>query len=162
MCVFFPSFLFICLQALDQQAENSVPGAESLQLSPPLWNEQGQMFQLAFEAVSPLFLPQAASRLLDRTNCVVAQGRACCMSNKNVQLVSDRFTTLPTLQVLCAICSRAWTGGDQRAAFGFLLSQVGKLRKNLFNVDLAGYISPYQAFAIALSIFDQSSVRRRF
>ena len=40
--------------------------------------------------------------------------------------------------------------------------QVGKLRKNLFNVDLNGCISPFQAFAIALAIFDQSSVRRRF
>ena len=39
---------------------------------------------------------------------------------------------------------------------------MGKLRKNLFNMDIAGYISPYQAFAIALAIFDQSSVRRRF
>ena len=27
------------------------------------------------------------------------EGRACCMSNKNVQLVSNRFATLPTLQV---------------------------------------------------------------
>ena len=40
--------------------------------------------------------------------------------------------------------------------------QVGKLQKNLFNMDLGGCISPFQAFAIALSIFEQSSVRRRF
>eukprot|EP00966_Prymnesium_polylepis_P303525 7011576-Prymnesium_polylepis.1 len=59
------------------------------------------------------------------------------MSNKNVQLANEAEDENATLQ-------------------------VGKLRKNLFNVDLSGCISPFQAFAIALAIFDQSSVRRRF
>ena len=65
------------------------------------------------------------------------EGRACCMSNKNVQLANV-------------------------AADGVATLQVGKLRKDLFNMDLRGCLSPYQAFAIALAIFDQSSVRRRF
>ena len=62
------------------------------------------------------------------------EGRARCDSSKNTQLLSDRFARLPTVQ-------------------------VGKLRKDLFNVDLAGHISLYQAFAIAIAIFDQSSPR---
>jgi len=94
--------------------EHAVPkGTDLLILQPPRWNEEGQMYQLAFE------------------------GRASQMSNKNVQLICPEFPSAPTLQ-------------------------VGKLRKNLFNVDLGGCISAYQAFAIALAIFDQSSVRRRF
>ena len=40
--------------------------------------------------------------------------------------------------------------------------QVGKLRSNMFNVDMSGCVSPFQAFAAALAVFDQSSVRRRF
>jgi len=91
----------------DFEAGTAVPGAESLRPSPPLWSEQDQSFQLAFE------------------------GRARCDSCKNTQLLSDRFSSLPTVQ-------------------------VGKLRKNIFNVDLAGHISPYQAFAVAIAIFDQS------
>jgi hypothetical protein len=162
------------VQALEPATAGAVPGAELLQLSPPLWNEAGQMFQLAFE------------------------GRACCMSNKNVQLVSDRYATLPTLQAGAPSAARSTVISDLHGqGRGVLLStflvwQVGKLRKNLFNVDLvrpsrtepalswprtpsrltrrlrarislqAGHISPYTAFAIALSIFDQSSVRRRF
>jgi hypothetical protein len=60
------------------------------------------------------------------------------MSNKNAQLVSrDRPVAQPMLQ-------------------------VGKLQKNLFNVDFSGFLSVYQAFALALAVFDQSSVRRRF
>ena len=88
-------------------------GTELLRLAPPRWNEEGQMYQLSYE------------------------GRACCMSNKNVQLANAANDKLPTLQ-------------------------VGKLQKNLFNMDLGGCISPFQAFAIALSVFEQSSVRRRF
>ena len=65
------------------------------------------------------------------------EGRACCMSNKNVQLANVANERMPTLQ-------------------------VGKLQKNLFNMDLGGCISPFQAFAISLSVFEQSSVRRRF
>ena len=45
---------------------------------------------------------------------------------------------------------------------GVATLQVGKLRKDMFNMDLRGVLSPFQAFAIALAIFDQSSVRRRF
>merc|ERR1712146_523851 len=95
--------------------ESTVPpsGSELLRLVPPRWNEEGQMYQLSYE------------------------GRAYCMSNKNVQLANVCHDKMPTLQ-------------------------VGKLRKNLFNMDLSGVISPFQAFAIALAIFDQSSVRRRF
>lgn len=40
--------------------------------------------------------------------------------------------------------------------------QVGKLQKDLFNVDFSGFFSVYQAFALSLAVFDQSSVRRRF
>ena len=39
--------------------------------------------------------------------------------------------------------------------------QVGKLRNNMFNVDMSGCVSPFQAFTAALAVFDQSSVRRR-
>ena len=59
------------------------------------------------------------------------------MSNKNAQLIPrDRKVAQPVLQ-------------------------VGKLQKNLFNVDFCDFMSPYQAFALALAVFDQSSVRRR-
>ena len=40
--------------------------------------------------------------------------------------------------------------------------QVGKLGDDHFNVDLNGCASPLQAFATALAVFDQSSMRRRF
>jgi hypothetical protein len=40
--------------------------------------------------------------------------------------------------------------------------QVGKLNSQMFNVDLQGCLSPFQAFCSALAVFDQSSVRRRF
>ena len=88
-------------------------GTELLRLVPPKWNEEGGMYQLSYE------------------------GRACCMSNKNVQLANVADDGVATLQ-------------------------VGKLRKDMFNMDLRGVLSPFQAFAIALAIFDQSSVRRRF
>jgi len=101
------------LQALGPDGCELPGGTELLRLVPPRWNEQGQMFQLSYE------------------------GRACCMSNKNVQLANVANESSPTLQ-------------------------VGKLQKNLFNMDLGGCISPFQAFAISLSIFEQSSVRRRF
>ena len=39
---------------------------------------------------------------------------------------------------------------------------VGKLQKNLLNMDLGGCISHVQAFGSSLSIVEQSSVRRRF
>jgi len=89
------------------------PGTQLLKLVPPRWNADEQMFQLFCE------------------------GRACCMSNKNVQLAD--------------------TSRPDEAAL-----QVGKLRSNMFNVDMAGCVSPFQAFASALAVFDQSSVRRRF
>ena len=88
-------------------------GTRLLKLVSPRWNADEQMYQLFCE------------------------GRACCMSNKNVQLAD---TALP----------------DEAAL------QVGKLRANMFNVDLSGVVSPFQAFAAALAVFDQSSVRRRF
>ena len=43
---------------------------------PPRWNDQGQMFQLSYE------------------------GRACCMSNKNVQLANVANESSPTLQAI--------------------------------------------------------------
>eukprot|EP00908_Phaeocystis_cordata_P011801 Transcript_22756.p1 GENE.Transcript_22756~~Transcript_22756.p1 ORF type:complete len:455 (+),score=191.70 Transcript_22756:403-1767(+) len=101
------------LQALGADGGGLPGGTELLRLVPPRWNEQGQMYQLSYE------------------------GRACCMSNKNVQLANVANERSPTLQ-------------------------VGKLQKNLFNMDFGGCLSPFQAFAISLSIFEQSSVRRRF
>jgi len=103
------------LQALPPQSEVEQPpeGTRLLKLVPPRWNAEEQMFQLFCE------------------------GRACCMSNKNVQLAD---TLVPDAAVL----------------------QVGKLSDNLFNVDLQGCLSPFQAFCAALAVFDQSSVRRRF
>lgn len=94
-------------------AEKPSEGLHLLKLVPPRWNADEQMFQLFCE------------------------GRACCMSNKNVQLAD--------------------TSRPDEAAL-----QVGKLRNNMFNVDLGGCVSPFQAFACALAVFDQSSVRRRF
>mmetsp|Transcript_17805 Transcript_17805/g.58160 ORF Transcript_17805/g.58160 Transcript_17805/m.58160 type:complete len:897 (-) Transcript_17805:288-2978(-) len=89
-------------------------GMEVLNLAPPEWSDDAQVYQLAYE------------------------GRAVCMSNKNVQLVPrDRPVAQPMLQ-------------------------VGKLQKDLFNVDFSGFFSVYQAFALSLAVFDQSSVRRRF
>ena len=108
--------LLEALQAipLESAGKESPPiGTQLLKLVPPRWNADEQMFQLFCE------------------------GRACCMSNKNVQL---------------ADMSRP----DEAAL------QVGKLRSNMFNVDLGGCVSPFQAFACALAVFDQSSVRRRF
>jgi len=102
------------LQALPAEDIASPPlGTRLLKLVPPRWNADEQMFQLFCE------------------------GRACCMSNKNVQLAD---TLVPDRAVL----------------------QVGKLSANMFNVDLHGCISPFQAFCSALAVFDQSSVRRRF
>jgi len=101
------------LQSLPPDSLAAPPMTELLRLVPPRWNEEEQMYQLSYE------------------------GRACCMSNKNVQLANAADEELAALQ-------------------------VGKLRKNLFNVDLGGCLSPFQAFGIALAIFDQSSVRRRF
>jgi hypothetical protein len=99
---------------LEQGQEAPPPeGTHLLKLVPPRWNADEQMFQLFCE------------------------GRACCMSNKNVQLAD--------------------TSKPDEAAL-----QVGKLRANLFNVDMNGCVSPFQAFAAALAVFDQSSVRRRF
>ena len=100
-------------QALGPDGSALPGGTELLRLVPPRWNDQGQMFQLSYE------------------------GRACCMSNKNVQLAD--------------------TSRPEEAAL-----QVGKLRNNMFNVDMSGCVSPFQAFAAALAVFDQSSVRRRF
>jgi len=53
--------------------------------------------------------------------------------------------------------SQANTAAPHEAAL-----QVGKLSNNMFNVDMRGVVSPYQAFCSALAVFDQSSVRRRF
>lgn len=93
--------------------ESPPEGTRLLKLVPPRWNADEQMFQLFCE------------------------GRACCMSNKNVQLAD--------------------TARPDEAAM-----QVGKLRADMFNVDMNGVVSPFQAFASALAVFDQSSVRRRF
>ncbi len=103
------------LQAMhaDDAAPARPAGTELLRLVPPRWNEDEQMFQLSYE------------------------GRACCMSNKNVQLVDVARTEVAALQ-------------------------IGKLRDSMFNVDFNGCVSPFQAFAAALAVFDQSSVRRRF
>jgi len=102
------------LQALpNEESAAPPPGTRLLKLVPPRWNAEEQMFQLFCE------------------------GRACCMSNKNVQLAD---TLVPEQAVL----------------------QVGKLNNNMFNVDLQGVLSPFQAFCSALAVFDQSSVRRRF
>ena len=67
----------------------------------------------------------------------VFAGRARCASNKNLQL---------------ADVSRP----DEAAL------QVGKLRPAEFNLDFSGCVSPFQAFAAALAVFDNSSLRRRF
>ena len=103
------------LQAISFETAQEAPpgGTQLLKLVPPRWNADEQMFQLFCE------------------------GRACCMSNKNVQLAD--------------------TSRPDEAAL-----QVGKLRSNMFNVDMSGCVSPFQAFAAALAVFDQSSVRRRF
>ena len=87
------------------------PGTRLLKTAPPVW--QDGMLQSAFA------------------------GRACCASNKNMQLVDASRPNIATLQ-------------------------VGKLRSKEFNIDFSGCISPFQAFAAALAIFEQSSVRRRF
>jgi len=92
-------------------------GARLLKLVPPRWNADEQMFQLFCE------------------------GRACCMSNKNVQLADTAVQA----------------AGREEAAL-----QVGKLSNSMFNVDMRGVVSPFQAFCSALAVFDQSSVRRRF
>jgi hypothetical protein len=63
--------------------------------------------------------------------------RARCVSNKNMQLAD---VSCPDQAVL----------------------KVGKLRAGEYNLDFAGSLSPFQAFAAALAIFDNSSVRRRF
>ena len=107
--------LLEALQTLPLEAGMEAPpdGTQLLKLVPPRWNADEQMFQLFCE------------------------GRACCMSNKNVQLAD--------------------TSRPDEAAL-----QVGKLRNNMFNVDMSGCVSPFQAFASALAVFDQSSVRRRF
>ena len=109
------SDLLESLQAVPLEVGQDVPptGTQMLKLVPPRWNADEQMFQLFCE------------------------GRACCMSNKNVQLAD--------------------TSRPDEAAL-----QVGKLRANMFNVDMMGCVSPFQAFASALAVFDQSSVRRRF
>ena len=103
------------LQTISFETAQEAPpgGTQLLKLVPPRWNADEQMFQLFCE------------------------GRACCMSNKNVQLAD--------------------TSRPDEAAL-----QIGKLRSNMFNVDMAGCVSPFQAFAAALAVFDQSSVRRRF
>jgi hypothetical protein len=62
------------LQALGPDGSALPGGTELLRLVPPRWNEQGQMFQLSYE------------------------GRACCMSNKNVQLANVANESSPTLQ----------------------------------------------------------------
>lgn len=79
--------------------------------------------------------PQLDKDLGTLTNAFA--GRALCASNKNVQLVD--------------------VSQPDEAAL-----QVGKLRHKEFNLDFTGCISPFQAFAAALAVFDQSSVRRRF
>ena len=109
------SQLLDTLQAMPLEDSGGSPpeGTRLLKLVPPRWNADEQMFQLFCE------------------------GRACAMSNKNVQLAD---TTLP----------------DEAAL------QVGKLSESMFNVDLQGVLSPFQAFCSALAVFDQSSVRRRF
>ena len=109
------SELLDSLQAVPLESGQEVPpsGTQLLKLVPPRWNADEQMFQLFCE------------------------GRACCMSNKNVQLAD--------------------TARPEEAAL-----QIGKLRNNMFNVDLGGCVSPFQGFAAALAVFDQSSVRRRF
>ena len=102
------------LQALPMEERAEPPeGCRLLRLVPPRWNADEQMFQLFCE------------------------GRACCMSNKNVQLADMAM--------------------PDRAAL-----QVGKLSNNMFNVDLQGCVSPFQAFCSALAVFDQSSIKRRF
>ena len=84
------------LQALpNEESAAPPPGTRLLKLVPPRWNAEEQMFQLFCE------------------------GRACCMSNKNVQLAD---TLVPEQAVL----------------------QVGKLNNNMFNVDLQGVLSPFQ------------------
>jgi len=104
------------LKALDAKSVEDVEAPAAMEvhtLAQPEWSEEAQVYQLAYE------------------------GRACCMSNKNAQLIPrDRKVAQPVLQ-------------------------VGKLQKNLFNVDFCDFMSPYQAFALALAVFDQSSVRRR-
>ena len=106
--------LLEAVQTIPCEAGHETPpeGTQLLKLVPPRWNADEQMFQLFCE------------------------GRACCMSNKNVQLAD--------------------TSRPDEAAL-----QVGKLRNNMFNVDMSGCVSPFQAFAAALAVFDQSSVRRR-
>ena len=63
-------------QALGPDGSALPGGTELLRLVPPRWNEQGQMFQLSYE------------------------GRACCMSNKNVQLANVANESSPTLQAI--------------------------------------------------------------
>jgi ankyrin repeat protein len=92
----------------------SVPaGAQLLKLTPPRWNEIGKVYQLAFE------------------------GRAACMSNKNVQLESTYQPGKPMLQ-------------------------VGKLAEHVFNVDHGLELSTFLGFAVALTVFEQSSHWRQW
>ena len=67
------------LQALDDAAIASgvtpPEGTRLLKLVPPRWNEEEQMFQLSYE------------------------GRACCMSNKNVQLADVAQPEFAALQI---------------------------------------------------------------
>jgi len=100
------------LQGAASEGGEPPEGTRLLKLVPPRWNADHKMFQLFCE------------------------GRACCMSNKNLQLADG-------------------TRPDEAAL------QVGKLRDRMFNVDFNGCVSPLQAFASALAVFDQSSVRRR-
>ncbi|KAJ1635881.1 hypothetical protein T492DRAFT_963532 [Pavlovales sp. CCMP2436] len=88
-------------------------GTQMLKLVPPRWNEIGKVYQLAFE------------------------GRAACMSNKNVQMESTYQPGKPMLQ-------------------------VGKLGDKVFNMDHGLEISTFLGFAIALTVFDQSSHWRQW
>lgn len=104
------------LKAVVEAGDNaaSLPAhTQLLRLVPPKWNEIGKVYQLAFE------------------------GRAACMSNKNVQLESTYQPGKPMLQ-------------------------VGKLAEHIFNVDHGLEISTYLGFCVALTVFDQSSHWRQW
>ena len=156
------SDLLESLQAvpLESGQDNPPAGTQMLKLVPPRWNADEQMFQLFCE------------------------GRACCMSNKNVQLADTSRPDEAALQVrlkrwrrrskaallpsprllpLLFLTTCSLPPLSPRAALPSTVApQVGKLRANMFNVDMMGCVSPFQAFASALAVFDQSSVRRRF
>jgi len=104
------------LDSLDPQAVTPPAGTELLTLMPPLWNEQTGMFQLAFEARRDRVPRSRAGSVITRTRR--SQGRACCMSNKNVQLVSSRYKTRPTLQVQIPEISATALGIHSAAPFG--------------------------------------------